>query len=457
PLRWIDAAVAGKRLDLDPAAVRSQLLTAEVAAIRDRGGVPPADVLPAVPLDVSAHRDAESELSSALLLSDGQQADLMLCLARRHGIEPELSPPLQERLRDFVTGWIDHPDAYHPEEWALRAEVLDCAHAVLQERVGNRGAASVAGAIGRLNRYFDDRADITGVLDCHIQASLIADRRLADDRVNRLLWLLNHIADLARSPQMRHYAVDAAAGLQRALIEWDAVDGDVCVTVLTKLPDSLDIEPVIADRAAERLTQMSEKPSKALLELLASLDNRGKAPASGPLVKVLKADKYVRTFLHRALEDRLLTDTNYFEGSVAYLLEADSAVVGARADDVLAVCVQSRHPDLAPEVLVGLKAPLARLLVERWAATLGTRNLIGDGIWCVRCLSHAGLPSKLRDQLLAALRDYAAKLSEQDYDRWYRGVQRELWADGRVLWDRALTQEAPRARSRPRSSKGGSR
>jgi hypothetical protein len=381
----------------------------------------------------------------------------MLCLARRHGVEPELAPPLQERLRDFVTGWIDRAGgAYHPDEWALRAEVLDCAHDVLQERADDGDASSVAAAIGRLNRYLGDRADITGLLDCHIQASLIADRHLAN-RAGRLQQLLDYIADLDQSPASRSVAVAAAARLQRALIDWNAVDGDVSVTLLTKLPDSLDIEPMIADCAAERLTQMSEKPTRALLELLASLDNRGKAPTSGPLVKVLEADKYVRAFIHRALEQRLLTDTGYFDGAIAFLLNADSAVVRARADDVLAACLRSRHPDLAPFVLASLRAPLARRLVERWAATLGTRDLVGDGLWCVRCLSRDGLPPKLQEQLLAAVRDYAGKLSQQDFERWYHDVQRELWPDGRAMWDWVVAEEAPRAWPRLWTNRGSGR
>ena len=394
-LRWIDAAAGDKRLDFDPATVRGQLLTAELAEIRDGRGAAPADVLPAAPLDVSAHRDAESELSSAILLGSDQQADRVLCLARRHGIEPELAPPLQQRLRDFVNGWIDRPGGYHPERWALRAEILGFAHNELRHRANTGGVASVTGAIQRLNRYFADRADLSDPLDCHIQASLIAGAGQAD-RVHRLRRLLANIAHLAQSPTLAPVAATASAGLQQALMEWNAVDGDVAVTVLTELPSSLDVEPVIAGRAAKQLTRMSEKPSRALLELLASLDKRGKAPTSGPLVKVLEADRCVRTFTRRALEDRLLTDTRYFNGAVRLLLDATSAVIQARLDDVLAACTESRHPYLAPVVLASLKSPLARLLVERWSATLGTRNLVGDGIWCVQCLDYDELPQGSR-------------------------------------------------------------
>ena len=173
-LRWIDQAVADKRLDFDPVTVRVQLLDAELAEIHG-GHAPPADPLPLVSLDPGADRDAESKLSSAILLGSNQQADLLLRLARRHGIELDLALPLQQRLRDFVSSWIDRPGAYHPDGWALRAEVLDCAHDELRDRIAADGVASIAGAIGRLNRFFGDRADLSDPLDCHIQASLIAD------------------------------------------------------------------------------------------------------------------------------------------------------------------------------------------------------------------------------------------------------------------------------------------
>ncbi len=443
PLRWIDAAVADKRLAYDPATVRIALITAELAEIRDGRSVPPAGLLSAVPLDVSAHRDAESELSSAILLGSDQQADLLLCLARRHAITPELAPPLQQRLRDFVSGWIDDRGSYHPEGWALRAEMLDCAHDELRYRA-TRGMANVTGPLQRLNRYLTDRADLGDPLDCHIQASLIAGRDRAD-RVPRLRQLLADITRLAQAPGPA--AATAAAGLQRALIQWNAVDGDVAVTVLTDLPDVLRVDPAIAERAAEQLTRMSAKPSRGLLELLASLDQRGKAPTSGPLAKVLEADRYVRAFTHRAVEDRLLTDQKYYYDTIDLLLQPSSAVLRARLDDVLAACLKSRHPYLAPVTLASLKPPLARQLVDRWAATLGTRDLVRDGLWCVRCLEYGKLPQRVTQHLLAVAGGYANSLPAPDRDRWYGDVKHGLWPEAYAAWDSVFTQEEPPARS----------
>jgi hypothetical protein len=458
-LRWLDDAAAGPGLDIDPAAVRAQLLTAELAEIRDGQPGPVERVLPSAQLDASTQRDAESELSSALLLGSDQQADLLMCLARRHGIQPELAPPLQHRLGEFVTSWIDHPAEYHPDSWALRAQLLNYAHDVLRDRMAEAGLPGVANAIRRLNRQFADRADLTEPVDCYIQASLITGLdRVA--RVTRLSQLLAGVSDPAQT-QPRRAAV-AAAELQRALIACDAIDGDVAVALLTKLPDSVDIEPMIADRAAGQLTKMSAKPSSGLLDLLASLDRRGKAPKSGQLARVLEADRLVQAFLRGAADDRLMTDTKYFNRTVAYLGEADAAVVQARRKQILAACWESRHPNLAPAVLASVKPGLARLLVDMWATDMSHRELSGrdlvrDGIWLVHCLDDKHLPPKVAEQLEAAVREFASQIPRRFADSWYADVRRELWPEQQQIWDDLFVPDAPRKRRNLWGNRDGGR
>jgi hypothetical protein len=452
-LRWIDQIVTAKRLDFDPAAVRVQLLDAELAEIHG-GLAPPAGPLPAVSLGQSADRDAESKLSSAILLGSDQQVDQLLRLARRHGIELDLAVPLQQRLRQFVSSWIDHPGAYHPDGWALRTEVLDCAHDELRDRIGTDGAGNIAGAIRELNRLFGDRADLNDAIDCHIQASLIAGEGPGQRR-QRLRQLLDIVAQLARSPGPT--AATAATGLQRALITWNAVNGDVAVAILIGLPDSVDIEPAISERAVEQLTTMSAKPTRELLELLASLDKQGKAPSSGALGRLLEADRDVRTFTRRALENKLV-ERKYFNETVTLLRKADAAVVRARLDDVLNACLAAQHPDLGPVVLSALKSPLPRLLVERWGNTIGHRDLVDDGLWCVRCLDHEDLPERRQDQLVAAVRDYAERLARPERESWRHEVARRLPSDERAVWESVFAQEeAPRSRRNLWINRGGGR
>ena len=453
-LRWIDGAVTAKRLAIDQTAVRLQLLAAELGEIRD-GQVSAREVLPAAALDASAYRDAESELSSAILLASNQQTDLLLCLGRRHGIKPDLTA-LRDRLDSFVTAWMDHPGRYHAEEWALRAEILDRAHDTLRHRLSADGPRSVREAVRRLNRYFGERADLADQLDCHIQASLIAEGSRAG-HVDRLRRLLPTIADVAKSPARAPAAAAAAAAFQRALIEWDAVDGAVAVTLLTELPDSVGVEPAISSRAAEQLATMSEKPSSTLLDLLVRLDKQGKAPPSRSLADLLDADRYVQAFVRRAHDDRTRNDVEFLDDTLDVLRRVSPAVVQARLDDVLAACLQSTHPQLGAFVLAELKSPLPRLMAELWGRTLGSRDLVSDGLWCVRCLDWEDLSDRRHDQLAAAVRDFARTLPKEKFDLWYEEVARLAGPTKRDLWEGVFARETSRSRINLWRNSGGGR
>jgi GTPase-associated protein 1, N-terminal domain type 2/GTPase-associated protein 1, middle domain len=83
-LRWIDSAITRGHFDGDLAGVRALLLTAEIAEVRQDHADPHADVLARVATDVSARRDADSELSSAIVLGSDPEVERLLRLARRH-------------------------------------------------------------------------------------------------------------------------------------------------------------------------------------------------------------------------------------------------------------------------------------------------------------------------------------------------------------------------------------
>jgi hypothetical protein len=327
----------------------------------------------------------------------------------------------------------------------VRAEILDRAHDILRDRASTGGWRAVEQAVRRLSRYFDDRADLTDLLDCHVQASLIAQGSRTGD-LGRLRGLLARIAQAAQSPAGAATAAIEAAGLQRALIEWGAIDGDVAITMLTELPGSVSIEPAISSRAAEELATLSEKPSRKLLDLLARLDEQGKAPSSGALAGLLEADKGVRGFIRRAHEERSRTDVKYLEGTLMLLHRAPSVVIAARLDEVLTACLEARNPYLGAHVLTLLKSPLPRLLVERWGRTLGTRDLVSDGLWCVRCLDYDDLPGRREEQLTAIVRDFAGTLPKERLDTWRDEVARQVEPEKRDLWERIFLQEAPRSR-----------
>ena len=320
---------------------------------------------------------------------------------------------------------------------------------MLHHRASTGGPQSVREAVRRLNGYFTERTDLTDVLDCQIQASLIADRRQGL-RMERLSQLLAGIARAANSPTMASAAVAAAAALQRALLDWNAVDGQVAVTVLTELPDSAGVNPAIASRAAEQLTTMSEKPTRALLDLLARLDKQGKSPPSRRLAELLEDDKHVRDFLYRAHDERTRVDAGYRDGAVKLLRQASPAVVHARLDEVLTACLQAKNEYLGALVLASLKSPLPRQLVEQWGRTLGTRDPVRDGVWCMACLAYDDLPDRRRDQLADVLGAYGRTLPKESFDMWQQEV---VGAPGRP--GRTCGSRCSRRRRRVRGSTCG--
>lgn len=451
-LRWIDDAVAGGRLAASAAEVRARLLAAELAEIRDGGAAMPLDVLPPVALGAEARRDAESQLSSAFLLAGHKQADLLLCAARRHRVALDITqPPMRQRLHEFAVAWVGRPGGGHPTQWALRAEILDSAHDELRSRLTTDGVRAVAETIRRVNPHFGARADLSDPLDCHIQASIIAYGPRAG-RLGRLRQLIANVGHLAAQPGGGADAARQATALQQALVQWQAVDAELAVTILTELPESLPVLPEISELAAQQLAHMSEKPTPELLDLLGRLAQSGKAPAKGRLADLVKQDRRVREFGERALAEQTRSDWSYLEGTALMLRDVDPAVIRCRLGDVLSACLRARHPLLGALVLTELKSPLPKLLVERWAQTLGTRDLAADGLWCAHCLSYEPLPDRRRDQLEDAVREYARTLPQDKLDAWVGEVARQAEQTGaagaalRDEWEAVFSAEAHQPR-----------
>jgi hypothetical protein len=443
-LRWLDQCLADQAMDFDAAPVRTQLFGAELAEARD-GHAPPGDLLAEVELGYDARRDAESELSSAILLGSDAQVDLLLRLARRHRVIPELAAaPMQRRLEEFVADWIDRGPAYEPGLWARREEVLDIAQGALRVRLQAGGLTAVRAALGRMFRYFADRAgDPSDPLDRHLAAAAIADRP-SRDRPAELRALLDR---LTFSP-----SYDAsAAGLQQALVEWDAVGPAEADLIITGLREDITILPEIVRVATIRLEQTAAKPSEHTLKVLASLDRRGIVPPPGPLADLLVADRDVLAFIDATSTNDFVVDQRYFRGTVARLGRAAPAVVVLRLASVLRACLECRHPDVGGEVLSVLEARKlrpspARLLLDLWQQELGRPDTIHATIWGVRCLDYPELPAKRRDQIVGAIRDFRAELSRADQQRWFQEVHRYLDPALREIWAEVAGADAAKPR-----------
>jgi len=438
-LRWVDTLAASAGIDLDRHAVRALLLTAEIAEIR-AGGMPPAELLTDVATDDHARRDADSELSSAIVMCPDPQVDLLLRLSRRHRIQPQL-PPLRDRLRDFALTWIDKPGrAYRPADWALRQEVLDIVHEELHERLARHGLPEVMAAIRQLWRHLADRpGDPEDPLYCHLQAAEIS----AMPRQQRLAALP------ALIQQAQHAGAPAAAiaGLQRALIEWQALGPAEALLILQALPEGVPVAPEITVIALGEIDRTAARPTASTLDALAILHRRGVAPPEEPFNYLLGEDQAVRDFIRAAGMPRFGQDRSSYQQWLTYLGEVDPAVINARIGSLLDACLDLATPGLGARVISVIPAPLPRLFIDRWSRELSGPQAIRAAVEGVFWHESSSLPGNLKSRIAEALGGYTSTLSPAQFDLWFGQVGDELPADWDKAWARLAGQEAvPRHR-----------
>jgi hypothetical protein len=150
--------------------------------------------------------------------------------------------------------------------------------------------------------------------------------------------------------------------------------------ILSSLPDEVRVLPEIAAVAAQALERMAARPDEYLLDVLASLDRRGMAPAAGPLAALIAADRDVTAFVEAASTEEFLADARYFRRMVARLGQAEPAVVGVRLRLVLNACLECPHPQVGGAVLGALAAAireyrdgLTAAEFEKWSAEVRSR------------------------------------------------------------------------------------
>jgi hypothetical protein len=446
-LRWLDDAVSAGLLDLDQETVRARLLTAELADAA-AGEPAPREPLPAICLSDKAERDAESELTSALLLGDADRIDFgrfdrVLQLAFRHRIDLP-STPLQERLRLFAVAWIDDPKGrWKPHGRALADCVLDDAYDLLHERFTEPLSERLTQTLTRVGGVFDDRDDLADPLYCHLQAASIARLR-GTERLTRLSVPLAKIAQLpAGSPA----AVEAAQVFQDALVAWRTDDADVALTILGQLPSHID--PRIGRQANSFLAAAQAKPNGDLLDMLADLHGNGWQPPSDRLNELLDGELRVRDFLAAAARSNIVS-REPSKSAIERLTAADPAVVDLRADKVLDALLTSRNPRLAgaffsyyPQTKPGRgkRDPVQTVIAltgERMTASTMTEAATITVRLVIALSSQRIQRSGRRWNSLADLvKHYDGKLSNKDSKKWRAEVRAKFPPDSPEMrqWD----------------------
>jgi hypothetical protein len=432
-LRFLDEAAGDGRIDLDRAAVRGRLLTAELAEVR-AGQAPPPGRLPGVELGAEARRDADSELSSAILLGSDREVDLLLALGRRHGVRLEQAP-LARRLQDFAAYWVeDRSGSLEPDRWIFRAEILDSAYDRLRTRFLQGDQARVLDILRRLHAQFAGRReDPDDPLARWVQVAAIA--ALPSGPRTRELRAL--IGQLAVSTAIREAT--------RVLLSWDAIGPEEALTLLDCVPESVPLDPEIARRAEAALLDRAAEPDRQLLDTLASMARRGLRPTEDALAALDAADRDVRYFLAAVPDERMVFDTGLARTALGRLARADAAVVGLRLQPIMAACLQCPRPELAAAVLRTIPS-LSGALLKRWLRELHEDHHVDAALWGFHCIRDPELALLRRVRMTDAIQRYAAGLADDERQDWYRDVAERLPADEAAAWAEVSGCGPPRPR-----------
>ena len=321
-----------------------------------------------MPADASVRRDADSELSSAIVLGPDQQVDLLLRLSRRHLIEPQL-PPLRDRLSTFAVGWIDHPwPGTTPADWALRHEpILDLAQDELRDRLAERGPGGISEALATLWPYFTARrADLADPLACHLHAVELRSLRTRQRTQHVRILLDSAIRGTPPAATAR-----VLADLQRALLWWGVIEPPEALAVLLMpLPPGVTVEPAITDLAVVQLQRRVARPDSRLLGDLRYLRRCGADLSAPPLPGLLATDDEVAEFLEQARGVASPRQVRELRPALRRLSQGDLLVLRQRVPDLLQVCLECPEPALGSAVLGALPLLAARPIAVAWAAGL---------------------------------------------------------------------------------------
>ena len=454
-LRWLDARVGAGELEFDQDAIRMRLLDAEIGDLQ-AGQPAPAGGLPDAALTDQARRDAESALTSALLRgADGKidvgEAGRVLRLARRHGISLEPpSPPVEKFVTDLAWAWLNASGTPEdPRDWALRDRIV----AEAQDELRNRfqedpSSAVVRDTMRRFIPYLTGLTDPADPLYWPLQAAAIKALR-GEEKVALLRKLLTATTRLRRADPSLSYR--AEKDLQQALLDWDAVNEAVAVTIITEVSGS-QVNPEIYSYARNWLADKARNPDRALLTVLGDLGDR--VPGSPPeLANLADGNTKVAQFLKVARGDKI-SEQRTRSVAIKIICEANPTVVKLRAAEVIDAL--SHDEDLAADVFAklpprGKLSPVPALIAvigERFAELTELEDRVRCALWSFRIYTHPFLPSKRRGLVAREIREFMSVITgasgTKHADKWRAEVRERLEHDDlRDQWDELFPKHGP--------------
>jgi hypothetical protein len=440
-LRWLDTRITSGELEFDHDVIRLRLLDGEISdVLAGRDG--PTQALPGAALTDKAARDAESALTSALLRgADGKidqaEADRVLRLARRHGItlEPP-SPAVAKFVTDFAWAWLDSPHPQDPERWALRDRIIAEAMAELSQRYGeDPSKPSLRDTLRRFAPHFTGRAKPGDALYWPLEAATI--KATAGERgIARLRELLTTTERLRRTnPNAGHRAERA---LQQALLDWDAVDEAVALTLITTLAAS-QVNQGIYSHATSWLAKKVRHPD---LELLSTLNNLGdRVPDSPPeLAELAAGNRKVTQFISLAAGDKI-NEARTRNTAINAVCGADPVVVTLRAAEI--VDTLSRDQSLAADVFRHFppkrRSPVPTLIAEvreRFGCLDELEAQVQCALWFFDIYMHPDIPEKWLSLMYDEFRKFQSASGAKNAEKWRAEARDRLQHDEELFrWD----------------------
>jgi hypothetical protein len=444
-LPWLDTRITAGELEFDQDVVRLRLLEDEISGIL-AGQAAAAEKLPDAALTEKARRDAESALTSALLRgADGRideaGASRVLRLARRHGIplEPP-SPPVAKFITDFALVWLASPRPQDPSGWALHNRIVAEAMAELGARYQDHPSdQSVRDTLRRFIPYFGGLSDPANVLYWPLQAAAIKGMA-SEAGVTHLRKLLAGTERRRRTDPNHGYR--AERDLQQMLLDWDAVNESIAVTIITEISGS-QVNPEIYRYAHDWLAQKARRPDLELLKTLSDLGDR--VPNSPPeLAGLAAANQQVTQFVNLAASSKI-GETRIRNMAVKAVREADPIVITLRAAEVINTL--SLNQSLAVEVFTqlprGRRSAVPALLAEvsrQFAALTEPEDRVQCTLWLFAIYRNPALSDSRVRLLVKELHRFqdaiTAASGAKSAEKWRAEVRSRLRHDDELgMWD----------------------
>lgn len=456
-LLWMERQADAGRLAVDRASLRRAVMTAEIAAAPGAFDVR-REELSLVDIGDEAKRDAESAISSAILLAnDGGAVDRLLRTARRHGVQLN-SAPLQDCLHAFIADWIAHPsDSYDPGLWALSESLIQDLTSQLSSSAEFAGGyAHVRPLLAQVWVYLLPRVrDPSSPLAWELNAASVAT---ANERT-KMRQLESIVKELAANGD---YHYEGLAGFQRALVGWRALSGrEAMVFVDTVMPPRARPASELSDLLWATVRGSAHRPDKLVLDTILHLADWQRLPSSRATDELHRADQQIADFLAEAEAAGSAAD---FE-RLRELKRVNPTVIRIRMPDLVEASLGSRIPTTGLLIIEHLPSTWQRDFFREWARALSGEQSVEAAVrgylW-----SHDGdhgLQGWQRDFVGSQLAEHASRLGDEDRAAWAGAVERRLGGEAGDFEDfighqgRGLRQKFKSVRTSPGGPPKGSK